>query len=373
MSPLVGASWTLVGGERSGGCSEDGDYESLGSDLQFEDWDADVCSRGDAQSALPAAPRFFLHDIAPHLEAMQPAAADAASATFADAVEDHLDSSGNLESPSAAPPKTAVADAAVRLPAAAFAFGGSASSAAPAVAPPPPPEDSPVAAAGLEDYRRRLAAFPEAALVERRLRLCVGDVDSAQDERDLSLEEVVVNGVPVGRSDGGASPGGGYRAAVAALAGGLRAAAAPGDSWTSIEKDRVARVLLGALGRTTSGRATFEEALRQFGHPEAVLLAPDRAAAGPLEIVVLRNVVVGRAHARYNVLPVDKRDRGGKASKQIAVVDAVFVFSVSCAALRRIAACSAEDRAPNEWRSAREPATWPAEEVSAAVVLFSTT
>jgi len=190
-----------------------------------------------------------------------------------------------------------------------------------------------------EDYRRRLDDLPRALLVERRIRLCMAEVNQRQDEKDISRDDLVVNGVPISGSNHG------YEKALLALAGGLRAMVAAGEAWPCGTKERAAQILLSLLGRTSSGFATLQEALRLYGGSKAVMLAPDSAAAAPLEVMVLRDSVIGRAHTRFRILRADADD------DPIGIIDGVFAFQLSYPSLCRLVVSSdaASPNTPSPW------------------------
>merc|ERR1711972_1034440 len=148
------------------------------------------------------------------------------------------------------------------------------------------------------------------------------------DAKDINRDALLVNGVAISGARGG------YAAAVAALADGLRAASndAGGRSWNVDEEELAAQLLLGTLNRTSSGFIAFEEVLRLFDCPDAAVVAPESAAAKPLEALVIGGVVLGRAHTRYSV----RRFDGSNAP--LVVIDAVFTFRVSTSVLQRLVA-----------------------------------
>lgn len=227
--------------------------------------------------------------------------------------------------------------------AAAKEFGTSA-----VVAPPPALElDPPASASSLPDYLRRLVGLPRSLFVQRGIRLCVGEVHKYQDEKDINRDELRVNGAPISGARGG------YVAAVAAIASALHAASASGgrEAWHSEAEERAAQMILSILNRTSSGFAAFEEVLRLFDCLEVVVVAPESAAARPLECVVLEGLVLCHAHTRYSV----RRADGSGAP--LVIVDAIFAFRVPTATLRRLVE-------PTDGQTG-----WPAEELPAAVLL----
>lgn len=221
-------------------------------------------------------------------------------------------------------------------------------------APKPPPLELslPSAAASFPDYQKRLEVLPRVFYLERKVRLCMGEVDKYQDGKDISRDELVVNGHPVSGAKGG------YAAAVDALASGVRAAAAGGTAAglaAPAAAERGAQLLLSVLNRTSSGFAAFEEVLRAFDCLDAVIVSPDSAAARPLEAAVLGGLVrggaLGRAHTRYAV-------RGAAGDGEpLAVIDAEFSFRVPFPLLGELVAV--EPRG----------AAWPSKEITAAVLL----
>lgn len=194
------------------------------------------------------------------------------------------------------------------------------------------------------EYERRLATFPPSLFIGRTLRLCVAEVDQYQDAKDIGRDTVVVNGHCISGARGG------YRAAVDELVAGLRAT----GTWTCEAAERAAQLILGALNRTSSGGTAFEQVFKIFDCPDVVFIAPESAAARPLEAILLDGVVLGRAHTRYGLHTV-----GGEGSA-MAVVDANFTFRLSIDTLHSLA----EVR-----RVEGDNARWPADEIRAAILL----
>lgn len=223
-------------------------------------------------------------------------------------------------------------------------FAACAANALRVVKPPPLELSLPAQATGPADYQRLLEAFPRVLYIERRVKLCMADVDRYQDSKDISRDQLVVNGTALSGAKGG------YTAAVEAVTAGLLAGAA-GECWRPEATERAAQLVLSVLNRTSSGFAAFEEVLRLFDCPSSVIIAPDSAAARPLEAVVLGGCALGRAHTRYAVRHADA------AGEPLAVVDAEFAFRAPTAMLRRLA----ESRDLGD--------VWPSEEISAAILL----
>jgi hypothetical protein len=218
----------------------------------------------------------------------------------------------------------------------------------PSTAPQPPPAlefESPATAVNLVAYQHRLAALPRAFFIPRCIKLCMGDVNRYQDTKDINRDSLLVNGVAISGAHGG------YDAAVTALADGLRAASsdAGGRTWHGDTEDLAAQLLLGTLNRTSSGFIAFEEVLQLLNCPDAVIVAPESAAAKPLEAVVIGGLVMGRAHTRYSV----RRFDGSNAP--LVMVDAVFCFRVTTSVLQRLVQGG--------------PGNWPTEDVQAVVLL----
>lgn len=192
-------------------------------------------------------------------------------------------------------------------------------------APPPLELAAPAAAGALPEYRRLLTGLPPALFVERKLQLCVGEVDHRQDEKDINRDNLLINGAAISGAQGG------YEAAVSSLAAALlKAGNSTGGAWLKGAEVKAAQLLLSALNRTSSGFAAFEEVLRLFNCPDVTIVAPDSAAARPLEAVVVGGVVLGRAHTCYSVRKADG------SGAPLAVVDAYFVFRVGTSTLRRL-------------------------------------
>lgn len=212
--------------------------------------------------------------------------------------------------------------------------------AAPA-APPPLELSKPAGASSLQDYERRAKALPHALFLSRELRLCVGDVDRRQDQKDIGRDELVVNGQAISGAKGG------YEEALATVAAALRAGDAA--AWPAEADEHAAQLFLSVLNRTCSGFAAFEEVLRLFNCHDVVIVSPESAAARPLEAVVLGGVALGHAHTRYAVRRADDGD------SPLTVVDAVFVFRIATSTLRRLAI-------PEDVTDGRK--RWPAEEIS---------
>jgi len=216
----------------------------------------------------------------------------------------------------------------------------------------------PAAATGFAEYQQLLAGLSQDLFVERPLRLCAGDVNRYQDRKDISRDELIVNGRPVSGAKGG------YEAALQEVCAGLRAA---DDAWPSEEAEkRAGELFLSVLNRTSSGFAAIEEVLRVFNCPAAVIVSPESAKARPLEAMVLEGVALGRAHTRYSVL------RSDASGDPLAVIDATFVFRVGTATLRRLAmpvekenlAMKLPDGGPDAGAT-----SWPVEEARAVVLL----
>eukprot|EP00929_Paragymnodinium_shiwhaense_P104245 TRINITY_DN68475_c0_g1_i1.p1 TRINITY_DN68475_c0_g1~~TRINITY_DN68475_c0_g1_i1.p1 ORF type:complete len:393 (+),score=76.30 TRINITY_DN68475_c0_g1_i1:103-1281(+) len=210
--------------------------------------------------------------------------------------------------------------------------------------------------ATIDAYVRRVMIMPTILYLSRRLYLNVPAMDVRQDEKDFQRDQLFVNGTRICGSSGG------YQIAMSAVAGALRglcaASSAVGRSakaraaalvsskgrsvWTGKDRERAARILLNLLGRTSSGFATFQEVLRHYGarNGEPAVLVPQSAAATPLELVVSRGCVLGRAHTRFAVLDLNN------FGEPLFLVDGVFAFYISAAALHKIA--SAEDFAAAE-------------------------
>jgi len=237
----------------------------------------------------------------------------------------------------------------------------------PEAAPAAPPRSElsfPVGAANLSEYRRLLVDLPLVLSAERVLRFCVGEIDVKQDTKDIGRDIVVVNGHKIVGSIGG------YDAAVAALTGALQEATTEellhsaeqpsrrhADSWSNEELGRASQLILAALNRTSSGFMAFEEVLRIFDCPDAVVVSPESAAAKPLEAVVLGDVVLGRAHTRYAVY---RADAGGPGP--LAAVDAFFVFRLSTSLLHKLVQ-------PRSGPSERGNPTFLAEDIRASVLM----
>lgn len=203
-------------------------------------------------------------------------------------------------------------------------------------------------ASSLNDYQRKLESLPRILFVERKLRLCMKEVDKYQDGKDISRDELVVNGRPTSGAQRG------YAAAVEAIGDALRAAvlSVGAPMWQPEATERAAQLLLGVLNRTSSGFAAFEEVLRLFDCVDVVVVSPESAAARPLEVAAVRGCVLGRAHTRYAVWRAD-----GSGDAPLAVVDAEFAFRLPAALLGRLTAQPAHGQA------------WPAEELPAAILL----
>lgn len=207
--------------------------------------------------------------------------------------------------------------------------------------------DPPASAGSLAQYQRRLTGLPRSLFLPRQIHLCMGEVDKYQDEKDINRDELRVNGAPVSGARGG------YKAAVAAIAGALHTVNASDgrEAWCTDAEEHAAQMILSILNRTSSGFAAFEEVLRLFDCPEVVLVAPESAAARPLECAVLQGLILCHAHTRYSV----RRADGSGAP--VAVVDAMFAFRIPTALLRSLVERSDEQ------------GTWPRKELPAAVAL----
>lgn len=205
----------------------------------------------------------------------------------------------------------------------------------------------PAAATTLAEYQRKLEGLPRVLCIERKTRLCVGEVDKYQDGKDIGRDSLVINGCPISGAQGG------YASVVEAITKGLDAAVAStgGAAWPSEASERAAQMVLGVLNRTTSGFAAFEEVLRMFDCMDVVIISPDSAAARPLEAAVLCGCALGRAHTRYAVRRADA------AGDPLAVVDAEFTFRVPTTLLGRLAKQPPSGQA------------WPMEEITAAILL----
>eukprot|EP00929_Paragymnodinium_shiwhaense_P084551 TRINITY_DN45206_c0_g1_i2.p1 TRINITY_DN45206_c0_g1~~TRINITY_DN45206_c0_g1_i2.p1 ORF type:complete len:352 (-),score=113.40 TRINITY_DN45206_c0_g1_i2:41-1096(-) len=236
------------------------------------------------------------------------------------------------------PPKAAPAQL-QRLPSAEKLFGKAIGDA------PPRALDAvaPAGASSMTEYRRLLAGLPRELLVNRPLRLCVGDINRKQDTKDIGRDRLDINGKVITGAEGG------YDAAVEALQAALQAGAFGGDAQAA---EAAARLLLSVLNRTSSGFAAFEEVLRLFNCLDVVVVSPDSAQAKPLEAAVLPGIALGRAHTRYSVRRADG------AGEPLTVIDAVFTFRLPLQQLQRLAS------------SAGSHDAWPAEDAQASILLM---
>lgn len=219
-----------------------------------------------------------------------------------------------------------------------------------AAAPLQPPDlelDPPAGASTLADYHRRLSMLPKAIAIRRPVRMRLRDVNRHQDEKDINRDELLVNGKAIS----GARQG--YAVAVAELRDALLTSAGEGEGaehFSAQRAEQAAELLLSTLNRTSSGGASFEEVLQLFTSPDVVLVAPDSAAARPLEAVVFGGYVLGRAHTRYSLRIADG------SGDPLAVVDAVYTFRVGVEELRCIVADSdAAGEEPETATSAASP------------------
>lgn len=174
----------------------------------------------------------------------------------------------------------------------------------------------PSAAQSLEDYEERLAALPESVAIARDLQLSLSKLDCRQDEKDINRDTLEVNGLEVKGAEGG------YHAAVRAISDVLRHAGRGGCT-------EAAQILLSVLNRTTSGFMAFEEVLKLLEQGDFVVISPESASARPLELSIVGNVALGRAHTRYAVHRAD-------ASGQLLSVDAFVCFRVDGEKLRQL-------------------------------------
>jgi len=240
------------------------------------------------------------------------------------------------------PPRRKSSAAQTELPAAEV-FG-------PSAAPPVPKtfgdeRSLPAQASSLADYQQRLEAMPQVLMLGRRLRLCMGEVDRYQDEKDIGRDQLIVNGEAVSGATGG------YATAHETIKSALRVGAEAGGAWQSEQAlDSAASLLLSVLGRTCSGFAAFEEVLRLFDCSDVVVVSPESASARPLEAAVLDGVALGRAHTRYAIRQVVGE------GEPLVVLDAVFTFRFTAKTLQRLASRDASG-------------AWLAEEAPAAVLL----
>lgn len=168
-----------------------------------------------------------------------------------------------------------------------------------------------------------------------------------QDAKDINRDELVVNGIAISGAKGG------YTAAVDAIRDGLNSAAsdAGGKALSPKAQESAAQLLLSILNRTSSGFIAFEEVLRLFDCPDVTIVAPESAAAKPLEALVLGGIALGRAHTRYSVRCSDG------AGRPLAVVDATFSFRVSVEMLSQLV------------EGEHDRSSCPAEELQASVSL----
>lgn len=219
---------------------------------------------------------------------------------------------------------------------------------------PRPPADLitqlPSSASNLVSYQHRLAALPRALFVPKSIRLCVGDVNQYQDSKDINRDELLVNGLHISGASGG------YSAAVTALADSLRAASCDegGQVWNDKAEELAAQLLLSILNRTSSGCLLLEEIFRIFDCPEVVNVAPESAAAKPLEALVIGGIVLGRAHIPYKVV------RSDLSGSPLARIDAFFTFRI-CTSMLNCLTCRGSNSEDTDG--------WPIEELQAAVLL----
>ena len=138
---------------------------------------------------------------------------------------------------------------------------------------------------------------------------------TTQDVKDIQRDSVCINGAVLNGCEVG------YDSIVDALSGLL-------DS-----NDRIARTALSVGNRTFSGGAAFEKVIDHFGADGIVTIAPDSAAAEPIDIVVTNagQTVLIRGHTKYTI----RRDSDGSV---LSSVDATLlaelpvgdVFSSRC-------------------------------------------
>lgn len=251
---------------------------------------------------------------------------------------------------SPAGPPAAVGEAIAGEAPVAEAFGLAAAPTAPPALELSPPSG---AVGGPPDYKRRLEALPRALYIERKVRLCMGEVDKYQDGKDIGRDELIVNGAHLSGAKGG------YAAAVEAIAAGLRAGDRS-EAWPPEPAERAAQLLLSVLNRTSSGFAAFEEVLRLYDCHDAVIVSPDSAAARPLEASVVSGCALGRAHTRYAV-----RGLSGDGAP-LAVIDTEFCFRIPTALLRQLVEPGSGD---GSWGDGWEVEGWASEEIPAAILL----
>lgn len=223
----------------------------------------------------------------------------------------------------------------------------------PLSAPKAPPDlvaELPSRASNLVSYQHRLAALPRSLFVTKSIPLCVGNVNQYQDSKDINRDELLVNGLHISGASGG------YSAAVTAIADSLRAASCDegGQEWNGNAEELAAQLLLSILNRTTSGFLLFNEILRLFDCEEVVNVAPESAAAKPLEALVLGGIALGRAHIPYKVV------RSDLSGGPLARIDAFFTFRICTSMLN-----SLTSRVPNS----EDNEGWPIEMLPAAVLL----
>lgn len=205
----------------------------------------------------------------------------------------------------------------------------------------------PGGATSLVDYQQRLASMPSVCVVERIVRFCISELDRHQDEKDIGRDTLAVNGVmPAGVQ--------GYQASVRFLADALRSAVYT-QPWQQEKEEQAAQLVLGALNRTSSGSAVFEEVMRIFHCPDVVIVSPESLAAQPLEAIALDGVFLCRAQLSYSIRDINAIDDG-----PLVIVDATFSFRVELSVLYDLLEPDALG-------------VWPTEELRAVVLLSSRT
>mmetsp|Transcript_62762 Transcript_62762/g.132553 ORF Transcript_62762/g.132553 Transcript_62762/m.132553 type:complete len:392 (-) Transcript_62762:243-1418(-) len=182
----------------------------------------------------------------------------------------------------------------------------------------------------LDAYTRLLHSLPHHLHLARDVRLSMRDVDKYQDKKDISRDELIVNGTFYSGAQGG------YDAAIEAIAVAVQRSeedegARKLRNWSQERLERAAQLLLSVLNRTSSGFAAFEQVLQIFDCQDVVIISPDSAAAKPLEVAIIGGVALGRAHTRYIV----RRSDGG--GDPLATVDTSFTFELSTVQLWKVA------------------------------------
>jgi len=157
----------------------------------------------------------------------------------------------------------------------------------------------PSSAQDLQEYQKICQDFPDVWRVKIE-QAVQGKVDEYQDGKDLQRDNLILNGEFIAGSEYG------YARIVEAV-----------QNWC--EDEEVAKKILQALNRTTSGGTAFDRILQTFGQPDLVDITPASKEAKPLTVAVSKDGAIGCAHTQYLIFDQI-------TAEKILEVDTYFTF-----------------------------------------------